>query len=350
MKKSIVILVLIVIAAFAIHSCNKESIKISGNHPSIEGSKITNQVNGFIEDFLSHKSGHIYKNEELFCVDSAVWYIEATINYMYCFTDTSFYSILSDTVYVDIEINENDSVNKSDLFVTFDDVCKELKDKYVNIPYQNKWLTAVLVNAEGPSATQGYVKLKVIAQTGFDVPVATYPLTETDEYWYKKFSNKCDASGNVGAPDYLEGLLYPCYTDRCCYWWVNLDEIPFENPTDFPTGNQIDNYLDYQLFYAISTVGAITYETKCLDYDQGGSGINEMDFYLQEAQDLISNTLAYYPGKLHKSTSMFDFTNNFNIGLMQIEVVGMTMEVTIGNRIRRPEICPYPIEISTIEE
>jgi hypothetical protein len=337
-------LAIILISAFAIvvliFACNKEVDKTIKPSKSIDDSQLNSLVLNFIEQFDAHKMGLNLKSEGHMPIDSARWYIQSSMNYMYSFAGTPYFNIHSDSVFVDLHLISRDETQTCYVLEALDESVEQVANEYNAFEKEKKWLIGIIVQDVGPSSQLGYEKLRVIAIIGYD-EYNPYDGFDEDEKWlYGDLDGTCEGIGDVGASDILESLLNPHYIFCCVYWWDNFVPIQFY-PTSYPL-NSGSNYLGYQLFYANSGFpGGIDQNTICLDYNPANE-IHEMQFYLDQGQDLINDALQQNSGKLLFTVEINSFENydeNY-----EVADIGHRMNIVIANRYPRLP-GPYPIEI-----
>lgn len=111
MKKLNNIIIFISLITLMFSACKKESTnkiaQTSGDEVywTQEDLKIQNQILNFQEKVKNNN----FKNGETITLDSAIWYMEAGINFSYCFTDTSIMNEIIDTVFFELQVS-NDEV------------------------------------------------------------------------------------------------------------------------------------------------------------------------------------------------------------------------------------------------
>jgi hypothetical protein len=344
MKKIISLLFVETFIAIIIFSCNKENDKSTRPVNSMDDSQLNSLVLTFIEQMDACKAGSYYKSGSPMSIDSARWYIQSSMNYMYSFAGTPYFNIQSDSVYVDLRLVNSNSTQSSYVLEALDESTEKVALIYDSIEETKKWLIGITVEDIGPSSQIGYEKFRVISHIGLNDFNPYDGFDEDEKWWYTTQGGNCDGYGDYGAPDILASFLNPNYTDCCVYWWDNFTTIFFQNPLLYEI-NPGSNYLGYQLYYAYSGFfGGITDETKCLDYNPD-DGIHEMQFYLDQGQDLIDGALLEYPGKLLFKTEMWSLD----------KIIGSSEEnlhqmlITIGTRHQRSP-GPYPIIIGIDEK
>ena len=86
-----------------IGACSKEEPKNNQEFKeSIEDP--TGLIKSFVHKMEMHKEGSILKSGQAMTVDSAIWYIDATINYTYANASHPFAKIHRDTIYIEMKL------------------------------------------------------------------------------------------------------------------------------------------------------------------------------------------------------------------------------------------------------
>ncbi|OYT14452.1 MAG: hypothetical protein B7C24_18275 [Bacteroidetes bacterium 4572_77] len=95
---------------YGLASCEKEKQELKQNQKqevfwTAEDVKITNAIHYF----QNKVKNNTYKNNENLSIDSALWYMEAMLNYNYSTPDSSFVNLTIDTTFVyDLPVNGNE--------------------------------------------------------------------------------------------------------------------------------------------------------------------------------------------------------------------------------------------------
>ncbi|MCK5536860.1 MAG: hypothetical protein KAI79_08535 [Bacteroidales bacterium] len=142
-------LIVIILASVLMFSCEKETEEPTINTNttmSAEDLAVFNKIVSFrsklasirANDGLSTKSG-----EQPLTVDSAVWYIEASLNLMNESYDPSNYNkSVIDTASEEITLTDG-MVSWEDMRVTYDAFVLDINETYVNIPQEIKQVKVV---------------------------------------------------------------------------------------------------------------------------------------------------------------------------------------------------------------
>ncbi|OYT14449.1 MAG: hypothetical protein B7C24_18260, partial [Bacteroidetes bacterium 4572_77] len=105
-----ILFLLVILLGLGLASCEKEKQELTQNQKqevfwTAEDVKITNAIHYF----QNKVKNNTYKNNENLSIDSALWYMEAMLNYNYSTPDSSFVNLTIDTTFVyDLPVNGNE--------------------------------------------------------------------------------------------------------------------------------------------------------------------------------------------------------------------------------------------------
>ena len=116
------------------------------------------------------------KSGETMSIDSAVWYIEAALNYTHCDTASSVIGI--DSAFVSVNVSDDGSINFNDVVVAYN----QMNDKLTIIVGENSMRLADIefVNNSDKSG-QEELKLTVVETKAIPLPNQYYTITDN---WY----------------------------------------------------------------------------------------------------------------------------------------------------------------------
>jgi hypothetical protein len=287
---------MLVLIGFLMVNCSKEKSFEQNTPETLQNpnqDELVLRIHQFIKDAEQQALGLTPKSSNKISIDSAIRSIDATINYTYCFHTAPYNKIISDTSYIEFSFESDLMVEYNNVLAAYNESIDSLREKYRNISAIDKNLIGVVIQDLGyDTYTQ---EIRIVSQVGLGNPPSS--ITDPsgsfytfDEYWFEKGSSTCDGSGEFGAPDILEEEIKELYEPEVPsgYRLIYFDsEIYTPEYNEFPIGTTIDNYCDYRIFFADDDINTIDDATKCLDYDQGGSGVHEMDFYLDGASYIL---------------------------------------------------------------
>ncbi|MCK9616481.1 MAG: hypothetical protein M0R21_01440 [Lentimicrobiaceae bacterium] len=293
--------ILFAVVIFIIGSCSKnETIK----HDTVDSNANANVVEQKILNFINiNNANKLLKNDQKISMEDAVFYIDGTLNYTYCYPEHKLKYCIWDTTNIEIPYSIDNDVLMQDEVSAYNSAVSLVRNMYNKISDTTKTLLCVVVQNMGLDQNSRQIKLRLIAQIGIGKGVVYEPFGENDDWDFRRFTWNCDMTiVDIGGALKIEEAIHankevylPCPNARI---WYSSPEVytplstclrnPF-NPFDV-----VDNYCDYAIFYATSQVAAITDETKCLDD-------KEMNYYYNGTSKVIydwqNNTLLNPLGK-----------------------------------------------------
>ncbi|MEI8048298.1 MAG: hypothetical protein WCI92_13020 [Bacteroidota bacterium] len=287
----------LILLGFANASCKKEKSESSVTTNTKSDQQLVNHINSFLTSAKSVKEGKYYKSGETMLLDSALYYIVATLNYKYGFINQKFHEFKDDTIMVNIPyLNGEGETYLLDALIGYNISVEKIKQKYLEKPETIKNLVCCVVQNTGLTDDLDSVKVRIIAQIGLGLPVT--PNQEVG-YWWSRGGGDCEQIGQYGAPNYLESFYYGMYYSTCPnarIFFTDVDTHTFGDPAlhSNPNGIPNDNFCDYLIYFAASNIGpGLTQDMKCIgsvDYVPWAN-ITEIEFYHQGLQKVITDTL-----------------------------------------------------------
>jgi hypothetical protein len=299
MKKLMLAMIAAGIAVALIYSCSKETTPDTERFDTtIEEPDVSRLILNFTERLEARNEGLPFKSEESISIDSAIWYIDATLNYSYAKANHSFGRLHWDTVYLEMNVLDSYKAMYADVLDSYDASLNGLSDRYHSITEENKQFMMAMVEDMGPLPGSKR-NLRIITVTGTGTLENSGDFDENEAYlWNRNATYNCDFEPSVGAPIKFEALLNSHYNPEPgnnCRWWfygqTTVVKYDYKDPI-YLLNNPLTNYLDYKIFAASQEIGNITDETKCLEYGQGGSDTHEMQFYYDYLKGLVDEWLA----------------------------------------------------------
>jgi hypothetical protein len=173
-----------------------------------------------------------------------------------------------------------------------------LSEKYHAISGENKRFIMTMINDAGPLPDNKH-KLQIVTVTGTGTLQNTGDFGESEAYkWNRDATTNCNYEPASGAPIIFESMLNahfnpPPASTHCRWFFYGATTLVTLDYQDYQLNNTPVNYLDYKIYAASSAVGAgLTSEVLCLEYNQGNSGIHEMQFYYDHLEDFVTDWLA----------------------------------------------------------
>lgn len=298
-NRTILILLAVALAAGVFHACKKEKIHQTTQEIS-ESTYIVNNVLNFSQQASLLSEGSYLKNGEKVPIDTALFYISATLNYIYCDHTAQYRELLFDTIKLEIPIiGQEGKTFLVDALAGYNEVVSQAKTKYKKINNLNKKL--INLSFLGSEINEGLNTINI--SLGLQVGVGNAPVLGTsgfsteEQYWWVRGSYNCfDGNNNLGgAPDVLEQRLMFKFIQAPppdCRYWFPFTEIKKFNATTYVADGNGDNFCDYKIYYATGSESQVLTNTvQCLGIDANHPGIHEMDFYLNNLDQIIAEFL-----------------------------------------------------------
>jgi hypothetical protein len=233
------------------------------------------------------------KSGESVPADSAVWLLEATINFSHAFPNEFYSEFETDSLTLTVARNADGTVDMEELTGKYDEMKQAVADAYHNSGYEVKGLAVVdltettvteseiIINVEAITGSRG-----VDPGPGFDVDG---PFVEGDDWWYGEDEGKCDTATSSDAAQQLRIAMNNYIPDpNGNYFFINLFQIDRTggNPNVRRTGDPEppNNVYDYYLYSASEAIGPVSDDMKCLEY-------TEMNFYFSFLKHLLFTKL-----------------------------------------------------------
>jgi len=303
MKKVTVLsfaVVTVAIATMAVfYSCGKQD---TGNPSKLETPALSDQdvkINNLIKSFRA-KMDYLrvnpeYKSGEVVEVDSAIWYLEATINYSHTFPNDYYGQMKIDTTYLPLVLNSDGMADLEEVAQRYDEMKEQVRDFYYASGFEEKGLISVDLVLEPLKSDE--VTLKVITVTGEKTNstpppgfVVDGPFVEGDDWWYGEFHGKCDTPSILddAANQLMLAMNNYIPEPNGNYYFTNQFQVTRkggdENIRRSGDPEPPDNIYDYYLFSASEAVGTVDDDVLCLEY-------TEMNYYFLYLKYLLFTIL-----------------------------------------------------------
>jgi hypothetical protein len=218
-------------------------------------------------------------------LDSAIWYMEASLNVNYGRPDLVYTKMHTDTIYLPIQYNENGSINFNQISQVYDQILNDYQNAVCNPanPYHYLVLSdiehGVLKSGNQIAIYQTYgVSTGGSGNGSNGVPnTPPYPPFSQGEDWlYGNMKGKCDGTMQwiSDAGEELEKK----YINKSMAYSSNIKIINVESPTawydEYPTTN--NPYGQYKLYMHL-------YPTQCVPCVSS----NELNYYLSTAPTIL---------------------------------------------------------------
>ena len=180
MKKYIGILLIVMLI---VQSCKKDDIQeqsINTGKNQVQrkiGNNIEDKIVKFIDRMDLVRENSTYNESEIwnYSLDSAVWYIEAALNYKYAYPNEKRSRLVFDSMRIDIEMENSDVANIVAIQKSFDFTLSKLVNKFELIKSNHKFLISADYKVLG--TLEGQICLMVYYYFG------NYSVTLPDGNW-----------------------------------------------------------------------------------------------------------------------------------------------------------------------
>ncbi len=218
------------------------------------------EINRLIKTFKT-KMAEIRKNpniksSETVPTDSALWYLEATINYSHGFPNEYYQEFTTDSLTLTLEKNSDGKVNLTELTAKYDLMKAEVAAAYHSSDYAEKGLA--VVDLEKNAETDNEIFITVHSTTG---KINPNPDTLNNNFlgdWeYGENGGYCNSSGGEGdASEQFEMTISSLIASngKTNSFFTNIIDVEVKGgDPDFvlSSATEPDNHLDYYLYYSI---------------------------------------------------------------------------------------------------
>ncbi|MFU8844700.1 MAG: hypothetical protein ACNA7V_12935 [Bacteroidales bacterium] len=214
MKKSIYIISILAAGLLLmVYSCSKEEVQTAKSHENDLTPyeiQVHNAIKGFINTIEMHRDNPHYKSGQVVSPDSALWLLEATINYSHAFPNEFYTAHEIEDLTLVIPKTADGMIDMADLTQKYDEMKSDITTVYYGSSFDNKGL--VLVDLEEDSQTETELNLRVQVVTGDGgsdsdpgTPGINGPFGVGDEWWYGETLGGCNP--HTGETDAAEQLF-----------------------------------------------------------------------------------------------------------------------------------------------
>ncbi len=211
------------------------------------------------------------KSGEAVPADSAIWYLESTINYSHSFPNEFYKEMQSDELTLVVPKNGSGEVDMVVLTQKYDEMKAEITNIYYNSGFEDKGL--VLVDLSETSQTADEITFKAETVTGNKGPdPGPGPFVEDDDWWYGEDVGKCylpvyssDAAQELTV--YMNDYISDQHTG---IYFIHQTEVTKKGgDSDIRRAGDPDppnNVYDYYLYSASTEYGTVTDDILCIIY------------------------------------------------------------------------------------
>jgi len=290
-------------------SCTKEKVESTVSKTTPSDEQLVSQVHWFMDAAKDVKEGKYLKSGEKMIIDSAIYFISATLNYKYCHHMEHSGNYKQDTIIIKIPVlSAEGKTFVVDALIGYNASILGIRDKYAKIFDANKKLTGCMVKSLGVTDSGDTIQIQIISQFRYEFAqqspnsyTTQFPFTNEENYWWLRDSQNCFSGSpdEGGAPNVIESTLTfglcPAPPPNCRIWFPAYDEIAF-NYLDYEVDIVKDNFCDYKIFYASGTTAQVmSDQVQCLGVDPAHPGQHEMSFYCNGLLEIIQNFQANLP-------------------------------------------------------
>ena len=262
------LLAAVLIATVAIfNACSKQESTlnpVNEQELSPRDLAINNTIKSFRDKVSYLRENPNFKSGESYTADSALWLLEATINYSHTFPNDYYGQLITDTLYLSLATNDAGEVDMNELALKYDAMKTAISEVYHSKAIADKGL--VLVNLEEISFKSDEVEIEVVAVTGerTNEPPggfgSTAPFEEGDDWWYGEEAGKCEPPSAPGdaAIKLMEAMSNYIPDPGGSYTFITYETVsrkggdPNVRRTNDP--DPLDNYFDYYLYSDVDSI------------------------------------------------------------------------------------------------
>lgn len=324
MKKNFLFLALTLISIVIMVSCSKDKSNTLAPSTSQTDEQLVSKIHWFMNSATDFKEGKILKNGEKMYLDSALYYISATLNYKYCFNAEQIGKFKLDTIEVQIPIIAAESKTYVvDALAGYNLAVEKIRIKYKLITGENKKLVGCMVQNKGINTSNDTITFMITAQISTGISPPQLLFGDEDQYWWTRDSQNCyNGTGNDGAPNIIERNVTARFTPgpvpNCRYWFPVIHSYTFI-ATEYQVDEIKDNFCDYLIFYASGPpLEVLTNEVQCLGIDPiNHPGVNEMNFYCDGLYEIVSQ---YLNSEMEKVQRIYINNEQVTLGINTIAI------------------------------
>jgi len=236
------------------------------------------------------------KDGTTYAADSAVWYVEALLNYEQANNDHNFSGLefYYDAVMLNVTNGEIPIQELNDAYTYFNGVIASILEQAND---STIWVDLVDISIKESGLKDGSLEMGMMASTGFGTSI-NYTLFQEDEDWYWGYDlGACgdNTSGDeTDAADKLEYKFNNPISVGQSGWFSNIDSVDVRGD-DYPDSNNPGPYCDAMIFYYMPPFEP--QEDPCLEHE-------ELNYYLSKFDYIRDDNKP--TGKTFKSVDVFE--------------------------------------------
>lgn len=312
MKKLCLVLSTLAVLIIVILSCKKNQ-DISGSqvNPPAQMDQTSQNIEQRILAFKSDIENRL-KSGSTYSIATAVWNIEALVNYTYADVANNLEGLSIDSVFIEADLT-NGKISSAEAASVYDAIIDSLTIQNSNLPTTNLHLVFADVFSRDSTAT-GKVTFGVISAFGYGSPINYGNFDQDIDWWifgyaWANAGGYCEPSPYAGTHTYDDGagqierrirlnigvpsgrksptdvVTLQIVPDGTIYYFEGDEYYTcgFDNPNDQPP---LDNYLDYMMYYKYSGIQQ--------NFDPCTSP-TELNFYWHGTSDVCTDSLYVCP-------------------------------------------------------
>ncbi|MDZ7741573.1 MAG: hypothetical protein U5Q03_07450 [Bacteroidota bacterium] len=176
-KTSKSLMLALMLCIITMSGCKKENGMIDNSDVLQSSENLTEQR---IQNFITlMNSGSTLKTSSEYHKDSAIWYIESTLNYTYADAKVLFEEFIVDSCYVECSISD-DSISSANVTAVYNKMKDSLSTQYDDINHQNKHL--VVADIFIKSVNNNIATIGLISGFNYGISASTGVFGD-DDYW-----------------------------------------------------------------------------------------------------------------------------------------------------------------------
>ena len=289
------------------YSCTKEKSESATPAAALSDEQLEGQGHWFMDAAKDVKEGKYLKSGEKMALDSALYYISASLNITYGFPELLLtHTKLDETIITLPIVGTEGKTYIVDALTSYNQARSNIKNHVLALNKPNMKTLGFIVENLGVNNTNSQITLKITTQIGYgssfistaqQTTVTDWGFTEENQFWWLRNSINCyDGEGLEGAPEIIENTLMfayiPAPQPNCRYTYPVLHSITFD-PLSFEVDIVKDNFWDFKIFFARGTMSQImTDQIQCLVLDVAHPNVLEMSFYCTGLKEVIDGFFA----------------------------------------------------------
>lgn len=269
----------VILLGFVVASCKKDQGTKTESQMQASDSKLA----GLLQDFKLRGESNL-KSGAIMSIDSAIWYIGATINFTYGDASHATEKTWIDSIFITLPI-ANGKITEGEVYAKYEAVIDSLRAIYQKKSEENKQLLAATITTHSVNATEVVCKLIGIFAYGF--PSIPYTFNNIDSwfYWGQIQGGICNGpnSGTLLQSDAAEEtqkrITYSIAVPSGTYWYETLPIVPIRDAIPIDPNSTPNNHRYSYLYWNSSQ---FTDFNGCIPPD-------DLNFYLSKTKQLIYN-------------------------------------------------------------